>query len=202
MPHLNARRWAMFENNKYKVALIKNYNLIQRASRKSPKKCFLLRGQTEANLGIFFYDVRRVGGVEKLPRLHWSRTNILIMASVLQLGPASICQILVLNSTTMTTIPNRMLQLISAWRQRRSATMSDECDECAGNQFPPHCSLLPAPPLPPWSCCHTCSFVENMRFLFLGFPTTLNNCIINERVRGTDRQTVSVAFTPAQWSTK
>lgn len=37
MPHLNDRRWAMFENNKYKVALIKNYNLIQRASRKSPK---------------------------------------------------------------------------------------------------------------------------------------------------------------------
>lgn len=116
------------------------------------------------------------------------------MASVLQLGPASICQILVLvlNSTTMTTIPNRMLQLISAWRQRRSATRSDECDECAGNQFPPRCSLLPALLLsPPWSCCHTCSFVENMRFLFLGFPTTLNNCIINERVRGTDRQTGS-----------
>lgn len=124
------------------------------------------------------------------------------MASVLQLGPASICQILVvvLNST-MTTIPNRMLQLISAWRQRRSATRSDECDECAGNQFPPHCSLLPSR-LPPWSCCHTCSFVENMRFLFLGFPTTLNNCIINERVSGTDRRTDNVAFTPAQWSTK
>lgn len=32
MPHLKARRWAMFENNKHKVALIKNYNLIQRAS--------------------------------------------------------------------------------------------------------------------------------------------------------------------------
>lgn len=112
------------------------------------------------------------------------------MASVLQLGPASICQILVLNSTTMTTIPNRMLQLISAWRQRRSATRSDECDECAGNQFPPHCSLLPSPPLPPLELLSHMQFCRKYEVFIFGFSNNTKQ-LHNQRKGERDRQTAA-----------
>jgi len=45
-------RKAMIENNKYQVALIKNYNLIQRVSENILKYHFKSEGQTEANINI------------------------------------------------------------------------------------------------------------------------------------------------------
>lgn len=92
------------------------------------------------------------------------------------------------------TVANRMLQLISAWRQRRSATRSDEMRR-KSISLPPALSLS-----------HMHFWRENMRFLFSASTTTQhnnnNNCIINEGVRQSERRIHGCAVEPQVESPK